>query len=430
MVNPGDDDATASPPTSGIVNTPSVLPEPEFAPNEWEDTLQCVKEVYSAFDVKIVDTKPTTGIPFSMIMVGGNDTNRGATALGLSAGIGGIALVSGNCQPFQRGVSYAFADVYGGSGRAIELCWTIAQETAHSFGLDHEFSFVDDGRSACNDPMTYRTDCGGQKFFRNKFAVCGEFPGDGQSPRDCQCGANQNSHLKLANTFGPGVSLIAAPSVAITTPAASSTAANTLPPNVIASTGSKRGVNRVELYLNGYKWLSVNGAPFGSNGQANPSASAMLVPTTIPDSIYDIEVRAYDDLELVGLSPIVTVTKGAAGGCATAATCLEGQKCESGRCFWDPPAGQQGDDCTFPQFCESGICAGASETSQICTTNCIPGVADSCEAGFTCAGTGNAGFCLFAEDGGCCSTSSGVPWTPFTLGAVVIGFVAIRRRRS
>jgi MYXO-CTERM domain-containing protein len=281
--------------------------------------------------------------------------------------------------------------------------------------------------------MTYRTECGGQKFFRNKFARCGEFPNDGNSPRTCMCGGTQNSHLKLLNVFGAGTSLIPPPTVAVTTPAQSSTNANTLPANIIASAGSKRGVNRVELYLNGYKWNEVPGAAFGRTGQNNPASYGLLVPTNqLPDSVYDVEVRAYDDLELVAVSQTVTVTKGPAGGCASADTCLLGQKCEAGKCFWDPPAGEIGDACEFPQFCISESCQDPGG-GKICTQGCVPGVTDSCpvESGLSCIATGQGtGICGFPEAGGCCSTSdNSPPWAPFGLAGLVLGVVIFRRRR-
>ena len=439
QIRPGTDDAGND--TSGIPDSMVTLPEyPDFAAGEWEAVVQCVKEVYSPFAVSIVSDRPVAGTSYSMIMVGGTTANPGSTAIGAQPGSGGVAIVSGNCAPIIKGVSFAFTDQIdvfaseAGGSRVNGLCWIIAQETAHSFGLDHEFEFVEDQRSACSDPMTYRADCGGQKFYRNKFAVCGEFPGDGNSPRNCQCGANQNSHLKLLNTFGAGTSLIGAPTVAITTPTASSTAANSLPPNIIVSAGSKRGVNKVELYLNGYRWTDpVNGAAFGRTGQANPSSYGLLTPTSgLPDSIYDIEVRAFDDLDIVGTSSIVTVTKGPVGGCASAATCAKGQKCEAGKCFWDPPVGEVGDDCEFSQFCVSGICQGTAE-QQICTQGCIVGVADSCPEGLACIAQGNGGICFFAEDsgGGCCSTSNdSAPWAPFGFAGVVLGFLLFKRRRN
>jgi len=61
--------------------------------------------------------------------------------------------------------------------------------------------------------------------------------------------------------------------------------------------------------------------------------------------VIDIVVKAFDDIEIEGDSAMVTVTKGAP--CASAATCLDGQKCDAGKCYWDPPAGETGDACTY-----------------------------------------------------------------------------------
>ena len=47
--------------------------------------------------------------------------------------------------------------------------------------------------------MTYRVDCGGEKFFRDRDAQCGE-----DAVRDCTCKGTQNSHAKLLTKFGPG----------------------------------------------------------------------------------------------------------------------------------------------------------------------------------------------------------------------------------
>jgi hypothetical protein len=285
--------------------------------------------------------------------------------------------------------------------------------------------------------MTYETDCGGQKFYRNRFAKCGVSGGaDGRDPgpRDCQCGTSQNSHLKLLNLFGEGTSLIPPPTVDITTPSASSTAANSLPNTVIAEAGSKRGVARVELYLNGYKWASAPGVPFGRAGQPNPGGYPLVIPNEVPDSIYDVKVVAYDDLEISGESETFTVTKGAAGGCATADTCLKGQKCEAGKCFWDPPAGEVGDACDFPQFCKTNQCSNSTiQGDGICTQTCVVGVADGCPSGLECVSTGgNGGLCYFPGDGGgCCSTSdSDVPWGALLFGSTVFGFVLLRKKRA
>ncbi|MEO8702327.1 MAG: hypothetical protein ABI867_19940 [Kofleriaceae bacterium] len=430
-IGPGQDNATTDPPTSQYVSNAVTIPEFDgFQPGDFEGALQCLREVYSPFNVNVVETRPTSG-DYSMIMVGGTQANPAGPLLGFD-GAGGVAGLPDNCQPNARGMSFAFTellDVFAGEAggsRPFGLCWVMAQETAHVFGLDHEFQFQDDQRSACNDPMTYRDECGGQKFFRNKIASCGEFAQDGS--RSCRCPPqqSQNSHQRLLAVFGPGTSLVPPPTNDVTTPAIDATA---FPTTIITSAGSKRGIEHVDFYFNNYKWGSVPGQQFGRTGQQNPSTYSFGVPATLPDSIYDIRVEAYDDLGAVTTSRAITLTKGAP--CATADTCLAGQKCEAGKCFWDEPVGIAGDACTFPQFCTTGICEGPTD-AKICTTPCVVGVADSCEEGFRCLAVGNGGVCYFnAEDGGgCCSSSDGsLPAMPLLLGSALLGFVVLRRRR-
>jgi hypothetical protein len=393
---------------------------------EWALLVQCMKEVYSPFNVNITDVKPAAGVSYHLALIAGQPAE-----IGQPNGVLGVAPLAGNCAAFDNVISFTFANSHTQTDpvdRTNNLCWTAAQESAHAYGLDHEFAFID-GQSACSDPMTYRFECGGEKFFRNNTATCGEFVQDG--PRACRCGANQNSHLKILSVFGAGTPITGNPTVSVTTPAAPSTAADSLPANVIGVAFSKRGIAKTELYLNGFKWAEAKGAPFGQMGQPE-SAYGMLVPGGVPNSIVDVMIRAYDDLGAFTDSTVVTVTKGPFGGCASADTCAKGQKCEAGKCFWDAPVGEIGEDCTFPQFCKSGVCQGTAEQT-ICTQNCVPGVADSCPegSGLTCAMTSSGqGLCFFPVDGGgCCSTTDNAPWAYFGAAAFAGLLVFGRRRR-
>jgi hypothetical protein len=380
---------------------------------EWNALVQCVKEVYSPFAATVTDVKPTSPTYHVNVVAGiAPDIGMDPNILGVSPGV--------SCDPRDNRVTYTFANAHGGSGtsRTEHLCWTVAQETAHTYGLDHSYSFPGTPpRSACNDPMTYRTDCGGQRFFRNDQATCGE-----NQPRPCECGINQNSHLKLTTVFGAGTSIIAKPTITVNPPAG-----GTLGATVSATAYSKRGIGKLELYLNGYKWAETKGNVFGQNGQPE-AAYALLVPAMIPNSKYDIKVRALDDIGNFTDSATVTAVKGAP--CASADTCLKGQACEDGKCFWAEPTGVIGDACTYPQFCESGICQGTAD-QQICTQNCIPGVTDSCPAAFQCVESGpGQGVCFFKDEpAGCCSVSDdGVPLAPAALSLGFLGLLLVRRR--
>jgi hypothetical protein len=387
---------------------------------EWAQVVQCMKEVYSPYNVVVTDVKPASGQSYHEAIIAGNPEEIGL----LDPGTVGIATLATNCSVIDNVISFSFANRHTVPDRVFNICWTAAQESAHAFGLDHEYSFVSGNQSACNDPMTYRNDCGGEKFFRNQAANCGEFA----APRPCRCGETQNSHAKLLGVFGPGTPITGNPTLVLTGPANGVV----LPAraNVTLTTGAKRGVASVNLYINGYKWVTAPGTAFGLEGQPNPDLYTILFPADVPKSIVDIKVIAQDDLGASTESPVITATYGAP--CATATTCAKGQKCEAGKCFWDPPSGKIGDDCAYPQFCESGLCTGTKD-QLICTQACTPGVADTCPGGFDCVMSGpGTGVCFFSSTGGgCCSVgdAGGTVWAQLGLAAVAFGFVVRRRRR-
>jgi hypothetical protein len=387
---------------------------------EWAQVVQCMKEVYSPYNVLVTDQPPAAGLTFHKAIIAGTPRELNLE----DERILGVAQVAGDCSPIDNVLSFTFANAHARDplrplDRVLNLCWTAAQESAHAFGLDHQFSFSNN-RSACNDPMTYRTDCGGQKFFRNELASCGE-----DSVRACRCGPNQNSHSKLVQVFGAGTPITGNPTVELTSPATSGGIVDRV---ISARAGSKRGIARVEVLFNGYKWAEVPGVPFGREGQPNPGDYNIVIPTALPNSIVDIVAVAYDDLGVSTQTSVITATRGAA--CQNASGCALGQKCEAGKCFWDPAAGELGDSCTYPQFCKSGLCRGTKD-EQICTHECLPFVSDSCEAGFECVPAENSGVCFFPDSGGCCSVDrSSRGWLAnLVLAIAVLGFVARRRRR-
>jgi MYXO-CTERM domain-containing protein len=385
----------------------------------WTALVTCVQEVYSPFAVTVSDQLPINGVGYTMAIAAGQPGD-----IGLDVGILGVGL--GTCTPLDNVISFSFANHEGGTGltRMLDTCWTIAQETAHNFGLEHEYRFTD-GQSACNDPMTYRTDCGGQKFFRNKPAECGE-----NVARLCNCGGTQNSVVRLTKTLGAGTSSIPAPSIVLSSPAMGSSVQSGFA--VHGQAGSRRGVAKVELYLNNHLWATAPGATFLVSGQPNPSDYLVTAPANVPDGVIDVQLKAYDDLDNKSDSAVVTVQKGAS--CTSAASCLTGQKCDAGKCYWDAPIGMLGDVCTYNEFCTTGLCQ-QSDIGQYCTQACVVGSTDGCPATFDCIATSEtAGVCLpqSTSSAGCCSVGHGdnhLPWAPIGLGVVALGFVLRRRRR-
>ena len=393
-----------------------------FADAEWAQLVKCVQEVYSPFAITVSDSKPPGGQTYTESLTGGNPSD-----VNLPDGILGVSPSA--CQPVDNLPVLAFANHHGLEDRVNNICWTVAQETAHAFGLDHEYSFISaypaNGNSACMDPMTYRVDCGGQKFFRNAVANDGRY-----STTDYSCSfAQQNSHTQLLNVLGPGTPITSPPTVAVTFPAAGLTSA---PAEVVATAASQRGVFNVDLYLNGFMWGTVPGAAFGNLGQPE-SQYTIQWPHGVPNGVIDIVAKAYDDLGTETDSAPVTITVGQP--CMDAATdCAAGQTCSTGRCSWPPPSGQLGDTCTYPQFCVSLECEGPAG-AQTCTVDCDPRVMGGCDTGYDCvAASDTTGFCLKQEaSGGCCSAarsgSNGDMWVPGGLGLLVLGLVFRKRKQ-
>lgn len=411
--------------TSAIPNPGTMNAFPEFANHlgetgpaadaEWNALVACVREVYSYYDVQVTDLKPSAGLSFHMNLVSGTPG-----LIGLPGGTLGISPFA--CSAQDNIISFSFADAHNAStadAYVKDLCWTATHEAGHAFSLEHAWTFAD-GRSACNDPMSYPTgNCEPQRYFRNEPVICGGF-----SPEPCVCGPTQTSHLKLTSVFGAGTPTVPAPAIEVVT----------LAPNaqlgafVNASGGSKRGIAKVELFVNGHKWGEAPGAAFGQIGQPNPYTYSIKVPDDLPGGVVDIMVRAHDDIGTSTDSAVVTALKGAP--CESADSCAKGQQCEAGKCFWDAPTGELGDACGYAEFCLSGLCQGTAE-QQICTQPCIPGVVDSCPTNLTCVESGpGTGVCFLPPDEGGCNASGGAPWGPVAFGAAGLLLVLGRRRRN
>jgi MYXO-CTERM domain-containing protein len=197
---------------------------------------------------------------------------------------------------------------------------------------------------------------------------------------------------------------------------------------VHASAFSKRGVAKVELYLNGSRWAVNAGIPFGPTGQPM-SDYAFPLPATVPDGVIDVVVKAYDDLGIVTATDPVTVTKGAP--CTTADTCLPDQTCDAGRCEWAAPTAALGASCTYDQFCTTWQCTETTEGKR-CSQPCSVDEPTSCPTGFDCLGDAKSGICWPQDTGGCCSVaspSSQGPWIHAGTAALLAGLLMRRRKR-
>ncbi|MBK9036733.1 MAG: hypothetical protein IPL61_36700 [Myxococcales bacterium] len=383
----------------------------EFAhgPTVWAEFVQCMKDIYAPYDVQIVETDPSPAPHHEAIVAGTSEEGFRTDALGIAE------LGAGFCAPKDNAISLNFANSHaavGGISLAQNLCWTVAQETAHSWGLDHVME--------CRDSLTYMFGCG-PKFFRNVNAPCGTV-----ANRACVCGGNtQNSHGKILAVFGQGTGPQVMPTLQVLQPTEGASFPRGTAIRVAAA--STRGLKKILVDVNGWPWVD---QPATTN-----STHQVTLPDEVPDGVMALRIRACDDIDVCA-EQTVTVTRGAP--CTTADTCLGGQRCDAGACLWDPPTVDLGGTCEFDQQCLSRLCGDAGTGGLTCTEACQGPPNDLCPDGFACAaGPGEAGLCVpegagGEGDGGCCSVDGGgrgAMGGALGLGAVVGLLIARRRRR-
>lgn len=401
-VNAGVNDARINSSSIGGGGT-KFLNEFRWSDQVWEETVACIRDVYAPYDVDVVTEDPGSELFHHEAILAGSSSE-----MGLAASIGGIA--PSNCDPLNNVMSFSFANT---DGNPIDMCWTVAQESAHSFGLpNHAFN--------CLDPMTYLSGCG-KKYFRNQNYPCGEFS---QEP-SCRCsGATQNSHIELTNVFGKGTTEIPGPVVSIILPEADETVTGSFP--IFWTARDERLVRRSEVWVNGAKVSTVDGAEY-STQQSNTDYN--IQAPELADGYLDIEIRAFSD---IGVETVAAVTVLKGSPCVNEDSCNEFQSCDNGRCSYPPMIKEQGESCDVVQECIEGICADFGD-SKACTVTCNPNVTGGCLDNLECVPVQSGEFvCQTAVDsGGCCSVAgtkrNPLPW--LGAGLFLLGLMVLRRKR-
>ena len=304
-ITPGDNDARYD--TSSIIGgVTRNLAEFNLGDEVFNAVIECVREVYSPYDVDVVTEDPGESSPHHEAVLAGDPEDVGRDPL-----TGGIAPAT--CEPLNNVISFSFANGLGEqlSGQTLieTLCWTVAQESAHSFGLpNHVYD--------CHDPMTYLAGCG-RKYFRNRAIQCGRFDG----PEDCTCGMEaQNSHERLLSTFGEGTPP-PPPNVTIDYPADGASVEDGF--SIFFTAIDPRLVARADVYLNGTKYVELPGKDFDRIDEPY-SAEA----PEHPDGYIEIEIKAYDEFGSEGTAK-VTVLKGEP---CSGDSCGDGFECSGGHC--------------------------------------------------------------------------------------------------
>jgi len=387
QLSPGNESAATN--RSSIIDQTSTVQPFAYSDSTWQQVVECVKKTYAPFGVQIVTDRPASGT-YHMAIVAGVPQN-----VGMQQGVGGVSPFT--CGYISGGISFSFANVYGGS--VDDICWTVAQETAHSWGLDHKF----DNR----DPMTYLQSGPSRKTFQNEAGPCGEF-----QARGCSCGGNSmNSFREIMETFGS--STPTPPTVSITSPRNGDSVAAEFP--IRADIVDDIGASKAELRIDGQLISTLTAAPWVWNA-----------PASLGQGNHIIKVTGYD----IGGTPsetTITVTRGAP--CSDSNACTgDGDVCVDGRCVaGGSVTGGLGTTCTSNTECRSGQCAGDG-TSSYCVESCTMGN-DGCPGDFGCVAAGGGGVCWpgAGDDGGCSTArgDQGIVLVGLAFGALVIS----RRRR-
>jgi len=398
QLNPGNNNATTN--TSSIPDSPTTVSPFSGSDAVWQQVVQCVKQTYADFDVEIVTERPTSG-GYHMAIVAGFPQQ-----VGMDNGVLGVSPFS--CGYIPNAVSFTFGNVIPSD--VAELCWTVSQETAHSWGLDHKF----DNR----DPMTYLEDGPTIKRFQDAAGSCGEY-----SARKCKCSyagtgnAQMNSYQAIMQTFGSSAPDTVAPTVAITYPTEGVQVTPNFP--VRADITDDRVIAKAELYLDGQLIGMREEAPWSWNA-----------PAALNQGKHKVEVVATDR---GGNSSRALVNVQYGTVCMAAADCqTAGQVCVDGHCVVGPGMpGGLGSPCAGNSDCSSSQCGSDAADNSYCVESCDV-AANGCPSGFECLDTGaGAGVCWpGGEDDGGCSTGSDSSGGAFVMLLGLSALLVTRKRRK
>ena len=381
------------------------LPQWTVPDATWTEVIACAQEVMRPYDITVTDVDPGSSVAHHESLLTTEGSEIGLT----DAGIGGISQISYGCDPLDNVISFVFGSSWGND--TDRLCSTIVHEAGHAFGLEHVYP--------CRDPMTYLDGCG-TKYFRDEALSCAKL---GTSvfweESECLCTpGNQNTHRKLVGVFGAGAGAIP-PTITILGPADGDTVTSEY--RIYADADDARGVSKIEFYINGYLWHE-------EPGNDSVAQYTLRTPANLPDGYHDIEVIAYNDLQIAG-NATITVLQGAP--CSNADACLDGQNCTDGRCAWPIPVADLGDECEREQDCISGICR-EYDGERRCSEECYPNVADQCVGDeLECVASGATGICWPTDTGGggCCSVEGTSPISYANVGLFLAVLLMLSRRR-
>ena len=348
---------------------------PMEASFNWTFISQCVRDAYAPYDVRIVETEPTSGAYLEAV-VGGTGTELGFGANQLF----GIASADNFCGVTERGIAFSFSGTHlGVPQRDRELCATIAHEIGHLLALEHEATPV--------DTMSYVPFASsGSKMFTTANGRCGTTPSQTGS---CSCptpnipSGSTNSSVRLGQFVGLRPTETMPPSLEVKSPGSG----DKVPPTfAVTAVATDNDVMEQVTVL-------IDNVPAGSS--AAPSGTTYTINVT--------NAALGDHMLTVNATDL-------AGNVTTKTLPIKISK--SGL----------GETCLGNDGCNSNLCATA-EDGNFCTQVCGDG--NSCPDDFSCESLGASSICV-PDEGGCSVGGRGSAAMMFLVGIAVLGS---RRRR-
>jgi hypothetical protein len=186
LLRPGDTDARTN--NSSIISETTQFPAWNTDEKTWAETVACFQELWSPFGVQVVDQDPGD-VPHIEALFGGTPQ-----VIGLPPHILGVSPFTEDCSIIENSIVFEFTEeAHGITSR--QACEIMAQEVAHSYGLDHEL--------LPSDPMTYLP-YDGDRAFQDKPVPCGEFTARPCGFAATPCRSSQDSAQLLLERLGEG----------------------------------------------------------------------------------------------------------------------------------------------------------------------------------------------------------------------------------
>ena len=225
-LSPGNNDARTN--RSTLVNSTRAVPAWNASATTWNGVMTCFKDMFSRWDVQVVDVDPGNVPHIEAVFT------SSPSSIGMSSGVGGVSPFTQDCSVIENSIVFTFTGSFGTNAQTI--CEVMAQEVAHSYGLDHEM--------LASDPMTY-LNYSGKRTFKDQTVSCGEYQNRACGIGGSVCRPNQNS-VQLLNAR-LGTADIIAPMLTITSPADGATLPAGFP--VTATATDNIGVTAATLLI-------------------------------------------------------------------------------------------------------------------------------------------------------------------------------------